>query len=226
MKKVIVFLMFVGIYMFPAAARAQGIESGDAMFSVYGGLGTALQKSGLNVDGKDLSWGNIGAEFGVSYLYFTSPYFGFGADVHYTGFQGSESVDYVPGYWHWHTFKSDFELRSLHAMAIGRLNVNPGSRVRVYVPFGVGIAGTLASMKYTWDDYVVNEDPDVDASLSWYAGLGLEFETSDRLAWSIEGRYSSFSYDYGGIADYHISGVTGKRTENNYVSLVVSLRFK
>ena len=117
-------------------------------------------------------------------------------------------------------------MHSLHVMGIGRVNLNPGSRVRVYVPFGAGVAVSLAKMEYKWDDHVVNTDPDVDTSFSWYAGLGVEFEQNDRLSWSIEGRYNSFSYDYKGIADYHVSNVTGRRTENNYVSLVVSLRFK
>ena len=86
MKKIIALLMVCGMCILPSTGQAQGIESGDSTFSIYGGVGTALQKSGLNVDGKDLSWGNIGGEFGLSYLYFTSPYLGFGADVHYAGF--------------------------------------------------------------------------------------------------------------------------------------------
>ena len=225
MKKIIMSLLGIGMCLFPTAGFAQGIESGDSLVSIYGGVGTALQKSGLNIDGKDLSWGNIGGELGLSYLYFPSAYFGIGADIHYAGFQGSTSVDYVPGYWYWHTFKSDFTMHSLHAMAIGRININPASRVRLYIPFGAGIAGSLANMEYTVDDYTVNNDLDYDASFSWYAGLGLEFELNNRTAWSLEARYSSFSYDYSGIADYHVSHVTGKRTENNYVSLVVSLKF-
>lgn len=226
MKKIMVLLMMLGMCAFPCTSKAQGIESGDSMFSIYGGVGTALQKSGLNVGGKDLSWGNIGGEFGLSYLHFLSPYFGFGADVHYAGFQGSESTDYKPGYWYWHTLKSDFEMHSMHVMGIGRVNLNPGSRVRVYVPFGAGVAVSLGKMEYKWDDYVINTNQDVDISFSWYAGLGVEFEQNDRLSWSIEGRYNSFSYDYAEIADYHIANMTGRRTENNYVSLVVSLRFK
>ena len=226
MKKILRMFSLVGMLMFPALGQAQGIEDGQSMFSLYGGLGTALQKSGLEVDGENLSWGNIGGEVGISYFWFPQAHVGIGADLRLASFQGSEIFNRdVPGRWHWHTFESDMELHTLQLMGAGRINVNPSSPVRLYFPFGAGLVLTEGEISYTWDAQKIDSESDLGTSFGWYAGIGLEFDSSDHLSWGLEARYNSFKYDYGGLSDYH--GLwEGKETEHNYISLTLNLRFK
>ena len=214
------------LFLFPVKSMAQGMEGGESLFGAYLGLGSALQKSGMEVDGKDLSWGNVGAEFGLSYLYFPSAYVGIGAALQLGAFQGSQSTEDVPGRWRWHTFKTDFEMVNQELMGIGRINLNPSSSVRLYIPFGAGVVLSKASMRYTWDDYWKEEEEDYNFSFGWYAGIGVEFEQSERFSWGLEARYNSFKYDYSELASFVGGHVSGKDTQRDYVSLVATFHFK
>ncbi len=227
MKKILTLLYGISLCLLPVLGRSQGIESGQSMISVYGGLGTALQKSGLELDGESLSWGNIGGEAGLSYLWFPQAQVGIGADLRLASFRGSQLIRRdVPGWWHWHTFESDLEMSTLQLMGAGRINVNPSSSVRLYFPFGAGIVLSEGSIKYTWDGEVFDSEDELDTSFGWYAGVGLEFDASDRLAWGIEARYNAFTYDYNGLADYHARTLSGQKTEHSYISLTLHLSFK
>ncbi len=225
MKKILMLLIMVGMCFCSGKSMAQGIEGGESVANFYMGLGSALQKSGMEVDGQNLSWGNIGGDAGLSYLYFVSPYLGLGADIHYAGFQGSESFEDVPGRWYWHTFETDFEMHTMHIMGIGRINLNPGSSLRLYIPFGAGIALSEGRMRYKWDDYDMYQAESYDSSFSWYAGIGLEFETNNNVTWGIEARYNAFEHNYQDLT-YLVGGhVVDTNPERNYVSLVFKAQF-
>ena len=225
MKKIQVLAVLIGMCVFAGPSMAQGIESGQSVVDFYLGAGSALQKSGMEVDGQNLSWGKVGADAGISYLYFSSPYLGIGADIHYAGFQGSESFEDVPGRWHWHTFDTDFEMSTLHVMGIGRINLNPDSPVRIYLPFGAGIALSKGSMKYIWDNYEIYQAENYDSSFSWYAGIGVEFETNNGFAWGIEARYNAFEHNYKDLS-YLVGGhIVDTNPERNYISLVLKAQF-
>lgn len=218
--------MLFTLGFFPVTGLAYGIEDGESMFSLYGGLGSAMQSSGMEVDGRDLSWGNFGGELGFSYLYFPSAYLGIGADLRYAGFQGSDTVEDVPGYWYWHTFESDFETNTLQLMAAGRINLNPGSAVRLYLPFGAGAVLANESMTYRWDDSYEWKESSSQVTFGWYAGVGLEFAQGDRSAWSLEARYNTFRYDDSKFADRIGGFATGRDSQHSYVSIVASVKFK
>ena len=216
----------VSICFFSSISPAQAIQRGEDTVSVYGGLGTALQKSGLEIDGKRLSWGNIGTELGFSYFYFPSEYMGIGVDVHYAGFQGSKRSDEVPGRRHWHCFSSDFDMHTFHIMGAERINLNPQARIRFYIPLGAEIAFAKGKMQYMWDDHVIDTQTSLDRSFSWYAGLGFEFDQNSHWAWGIEARYNSFHYDYSGLAG-RVEGKTARNNnEHSYISLVIKFQFK
>ena len=225
MKKVLTVCLLVGMFFFPAKSFSQGIESGQSAANFYIGFGTALNKSGLEVDGQDLSWGNIGGGAGFSYLYSPTPYFGLGADIHMEGFQGSESFEDVRGRWHWHTFSSDFEMYTMHLMGVGRININPGSRVRLYIPFGAGIALSESRMTYRFDDHKMYDERNYDSSFSWYAGLGLEFETDNGRAWGLEARYNAFEHSYEDLKYYVGGKIINDDAKREYVSLVLKFQF-
>ena len=239
MKKFLVMLFVISMGLFPAVGQAQGIESGQSMWSIYGGLGTALEKSGLEMDGRNLSWGNLGAEVGLSYLYFPSEYFGMGVDLRYAGFKGSGSTEPAYWSWYWDSFDKDLEMNTLQLMAAGRININPGSQVRLYVPFGAGFVLSDGGMSYTlsrdyysfydhtyYEDSYTNYDGAHDTSLGWYAGIGLEFDSGERVAWGLEARYNSFRHDYGSWAEEVGAHITGNDTVRNYISFVLKLSFK
>ena len=238
MKKILAMLFVISTVVFPAAGWAQGIESGQSMWSIYGGLGTALERSALEIDGQNFSWGNLGGEVGLSYLYFPSEYFGLGIDMRYAGFKGSGSSEPVPWSWYWDSFEKDLEMHTLQLMAAGRLNVNPGSQVRLYVPFGAGIVLSEGMMEYTlsreyysyydhtyYEETLSSCDSAHDYSFGWYAGVGLEFATGGRAVWGLEARYNSFRYDYGRLADDVGGQVIGKDTEHSYISLLLKISF-
>lgn len=225
MNKKIAVLMLGILFFLPIAGNAQGVWGGQSTANLYVGVGSALGKSGMEIDGQNLSWGNVGGELGLSYLYFASPYLALGADIHYAGFAGTQTVEDVPGWWHWHTLETDFETNTLHVMGIGRLTINPDSPVRLYLPFGAGVAFSEGKMRYKWDDHEYYSAESYDTSLSWYAGVGLEFETGNNWAWSIEARYNSFSHDYDEMTDYMNGHIVDTNPERNYVSLVINCRF-
>lgn len=225
MKKILVLLAVLGMCFFSGQSRAQGIESGQSAIDFYLGVGSALQKSGMEVDGQNLSWGNVGGDAGLSYLFFPTPYLGLGADIHFAGFQGSESFEEVPGWRHWHTLETDFEMGTIHVMGIGRININPGSSVRLYIPFGAGVALSKSSMTYRWDDYDVYKAENSDSSFSWYAGIGLEFETNNRYTWGIEARYNAFEHNYEDLTPLVHGHIVNTNPERNYVSLVFKAQF-
>lgn len=217
--------VLVGMFLFPAKSFAQGIENGQAVGNFYLGVGSALNKSGMEVDGQDLSWGNVGVDTGFSFLYFPSSFLGIGAEIRYAAFQGSETLEYVPGWWYWHTLETDFDLNTIHIMGTGRLNINPHSQIRLYVPFGAGIALSKGSMSYKWDGHEYYSSENYDTSFSWYAGIGLEFETESGLAWGIEARYNAFEHDYEDLIPYVGGHIVETNPERKYVSFMLKLQF-
>ena len=225
MKKILM-AVFVSMCIFPVAGNAQGIEDGDGMVSLYGGLGSALEKSMIEVDGENLSWGNFGAEVGLSYLYFPTSYLGLGLDVHLANFKGTQMVEDVRGRWFWHTLESDFDMQTLQLMGAGRINLNPQSPVRLYIPFGAGLTLSNGTMKYTWDEeFDLGEESVTDASWGGYVGLGLEFDQGTNYSWSIEARYNVFDYDDSRLAGDIGGALVGKDTRRSYVSLAFRLNF-
>ena len=168
----------------------------------------------------------MGAGAGVSYFYFPQSHVGLGLGLQYTSFKGSDSIEYIPGRWFWHTLESDFETDTLHLMAQGRININPGSSVRLYIPFGVGAGVSVGSMTYTWDELFEDEKMAANFSWGWYGGIGLEFAQSDRSAWSIEARYNTFRFEDGDFADQIGAVVLDNNSRHSYVSLAVKFSFK
>ncbi len=225
MKKLGMLFCMLCMSLMPGLSRAQGIENGDSMLSVYLGVGSAVNKSGLEVEGKNLSWGNIGWEGGLSYLYFPVSFLGMGVNIRYAGFQGSNNVEYIPGHWHWHTLESKMQTHTLQLMGAGRINLNPASSVRVYMPFGAGLVLTNSLMTYTWDDYYEQREHSLDTSFGWYAGVGVEFEQRNGAAWAIEARYNTFRYKDSYFAERIGAVPTAKNSSYNYVSLSVSYNF-
>jgi len=225
MKKIWMVGLLAVLLLSPLKSSAQGITAGQSTGSIYLGLGSALGKSDLEVDGKNLSWGNIGAEGGLSYIYFPNEFIGLGVDLHFAGFKGSQRLEDVPGWWRWHTLKTEFNMNTTQLMAIGRLNLNPSSPVRMYIPFGAGVVLSEAKMKYLWDNREVYKEEDYNVSPGWYVGLGIEFDTNNALTWGVEFRYNSFQYDYSDFADFVGGRTISNNKERNYVSVVATLRF-
>ena len=226
MKKLLTTLLLGGMILCSLQVRAQGIEAGSSMVSLYAGFGSALEKSDIEINGDNLSWGNIGGELGLSYLFFPTPYLGLGADIRYAGFQGSEKTEYWAGYWYWHTLESDFETHTLQLMASGRININPDSNVRLYIPFGGGVVFSRGIMEYKWDDYIYDTETDSSTSLGWYAGVGIEFDTAERFAWGLEARYNTFRYDDTRLAQDIGGRSSGQEKARSYVSVAIKVSFK
>lgn len=230
MKKLAVLGVLLSILCaWPTAVKAEGIQAGDQLASGYLGALAPLQDAGLGdmyvIDGgghtfsiNDLDWGDAGVGFGASYLYFLNDYLGLGGEL--SGGVFSEAEYDLSSSWGHTTIKSS--MNTFNAMAVGRLNVNPQSRVRVYFPFGLGL--TSAKGKIEMESWGGNGSVDgTSTSLGYFVGAGVEADLGDSN-WMIGGemRYQGFQFDTG---KYDIDGVSGKENYS-YLSFLFKVGYK
>ncbi len=229
MKKLAVFAVLLGIFFgFASSVKAKGIEAGTQLVSGYLGALAPLQDAGMDdmyfYDGShlfkinDLDWGDSGVGFGASYLYFLSDYFGVGGEV--SGGAFSEAEYELHSFNGRSTFKSS--MNTFNLMAVGRLNVNPQNRVRVYVPFGVGL--TSAKGKIKLESWAGNESVDgSSSSFGYFVGAGVEADLG-QSNWVVGGeiRYQGFRFDLG---KYDIEGVSGTKNYS-YLSILAKVGYK
>ena len=230
MKKLAVLGVLLGVlFGFAASAKAEGIEAGTQLVSGYLGGSAPLQDAGLDDlyyrDGgvyifhlNDLDWGDAGVTFGASYLYFLNDYFGLGGEISGTVFGEAEYDTYSP-FGH-STFKSS--MSTFNAMAVGRVNVNPQSRVRVYFPFGLGLTSAKGEIKL--DSPMGNDSTDgTTTSIGYFIGAGIETDLGESN-WVLGGeiRYQGFQFD---TAKYDMDGISGKENYS-YLSFMAKVGYK
>lgn len=229
MKRLAVLGVVLGVlFGFAASAKAEGIEAGTQLVNGYLGGAAPLQDAGLGDvyyhDGaytfrvNDLDWGDAGVTFGASYLYFLNDYFGLGGEVSGSVFGEAEYDTYsVAGH---STIKSS--MNTVNAMAVGRVNVNPQSRVRVYFPFGLGL--TSAKGKIKLDTPMGDDSTDgTTTSFGYFVGAGVEADLG-QSNWVLGGeiRYQGFQFD---TAKYDIDGISGKE-DYSYLSFMAKVGYK
>lgn len=183
--------------------NSSGISAGNWMLSVYGGAGSYLQGNSktkyTTVDVKNV----VLASGGLSGLYFTSPYFGFGLGLEMdkamkSGYHGTNYFGHASFYG-----ESTSEVSLYKAMLLGRLNINPSHAGRLYVPFGLGYG--YIQDRQTNEVYVYNNEShsvsnytnntkNTGSTLVYFVGLGLEFDLTHTVSLGIEGRYNRFEY--------------------------------
>lgn len=229
MKRLAVLGVLLGVlFGFAASAQAEGITAGTQLVNGYLGGAAPLQDAGLGDvyyhDGaytfriNDLDWGDAGVTFGASYLYFLNDYFGLGGEVSGSVFGEAEYDTYsVAGH---STIKSS--MNTVNAMAVGRVNVNPQSRVRVYFPFGLGL--TSAKGKIKLDTPMGDDSTDgTTTSFGYFVGAGVEADLG-QSNWVLGGeiRYQGFQFD---TAKYDIDGISGKE-DYSYLSFMAKVGYK
>lgn len=229
MKRLAVLGVVLGVlFGFAASAKAEGITAGTQLVNGYLGGAAPLQDAGLGDvyyhDGaytfrvNDLDWGDAGVTFGASYLYFLNDYFGLGGEVSGSVFGEAEYDTYsVAGH---STIKSS--MNTFNAMAVGRVNVNPQSRVRVYFPFGLGLTSAKGEIKL--DTPAGDDSTDgTTTSFGYFVGAGVEADLG-QSNWVLGGeiRYQGFQFD---TAKYDIDGVSGKENYS-YLSFMAKVGYK
>jgi len=221
MKKLIITLL-LGLSC-AVSARAE-ITAGNSLVSGYFGGAAGLQSSGVKINGDKMDWGSAGALGGVSYLFFPTPYFGLGVSLGGNIFsEDQHDVWAGPGSGR-HT-RHEFSMFLFDAMAAGRVNFNPQSDVRIYLPFGIGL--TSARGKYQWDEYLYDwkgygaDTHGTTNSLGWYAGLGAEIEANP-VTFGFEMRYHSFEFDK---ANFGVAGYEGNENYS-YLSFLFLIGYK
>lgn len=220
MKKLFFLAVLLGLCgAWPAGLAAQGISKGDQMVSIFAGIGGATNETALPWDlrddageplsrAKDFGWGDESVSFGAQYLYALNPYWALGAEYHAHFFDGStdELHGFGPGGQRFKaTVDQDMDVHSV--MLAGRFTVNPHSSWRLYVPFGAGVSFAKATINNSfWEtDGSVSHaaaasQSNSSSSFTYYIGAGLEHPITDNWLWGLEGRYQSFSFDYGKFA--------------------------
>ncbi|MBO4675224.1 MAG: outer membrane beta-barrel protein [Elusimicrobiaceae bacterium] len=209
------------------ALQASGVEEGDFMYNFYAGLGSGLQRSGVEFAGeKDFAWGNFGVDLGLSGMYFSNPYLGLGADIHFSGFVGSDTEFFTTSGYHWHNYKMELNTSLFQFMGAGRLYLNPEGRARLYIPFGAGLTVANGEFVYEEDHFHPIKWDHTSASLGYYVGLGWEVDWQENSAFGLEARYNSFRYDMSNLASkVGIDSPVGEK-DYSYFSLVFTLSFR
>lgn len=221
MKKLIaVVVACLGLGVF---ANAQGIEAGDHMFSMTVGAGAGLQNSGLKKwNNENIDWGTAGATFGLSYMIFPSEVLGIGLEVNDGIFVG-EDDDIRIGANH---EEIETGMNVLNAMASLRLNLNPQSRTRFYIPFGAGLSSSTGAIKDTYNGWERTERATYN-SFGWFAGFGFEIALGSSGSWSLgaEGRYNAFKYDTDKLMNKWGATGVGKK-DYSYVSAMFKASYR
>ncbi len=210
MKKLVV--LAVALFAFGVVSHAQGIEDGNHMFTMSIGAAAGLEDSGVvyYYANEDLSWGEFGGVFGLSYLVFPTKYFGMGVEVNDGIFAGEDTT--------WHVGSDSLQVETamnvFNAMASFRFNFNPDSRARFYIPFGVGLTSATGAFKETFNGLEATRHS-TSQSLGYFAGIGFEIGLGQSGKWALgsELRYNAFRYD----AD-KLYGTTIGKQDYSYVS--------
>lgn len=179
---------------FPAQAR--GIERGDQTVSVFFGGAVSVSDSEIEVEAP---WGTTSAvsildgavSYGAQYLYAVNPYLSIGAEFNANNFEST--TDRIWGSSYEETINSKTDVYSL--FAAGRLTANPSHSVRLYLPFGLGLAAAKNSMSAHITGVGSNSGSDTHYSFIYYAGLGLEGSLTQDWILGLEMRYSQFVLD-------------------------------
>lgn len=182
----------------------RSITAGSSIAYIQGGLaipngGKDLYSPTNEFEGKKMRYADIGGRFDVSYTYFVNPYFGIGGEIGGTWFSEEKNQRFYPGYNQ--QIKEGFSMDLFNLHLTGRLNINPYDPVRLYIPFGGGLTVARGTYTYEYRDYWMPgwtepyENDGTTYSMGWFAGLGIEIESSPNLVWGAEVRYSNFAFD-------------------------------
>lgn len=237
MKKVLL-SVFVGMLCAcPMASHAEGIKAGDQMVSVFLGGAAPLQDSNISAQDvlgatagtEKLDWGGSAVSYGLQYMYSVTDSFAFGLEYMGNSFSDADydQTLYVsPSEWAKASLESSMEVHNL--MAAGRFTTNPDKDIRFYIPFGLGVAFSKATLdleetlvlggRPTHNSDSVSAD---NTSFAYYLGLGVEGNFSNQLMWGVEGRYSAFTMDYG-----KFDGSDYGKEDLSYFSLLFKLSYK
>lgn len=220
MKKLFLILCLVSISL-PSCAE---IVAGNSLVSGFGGGMVPLQSSQIKVEGESLDWGDGGSFLGLSYFVFPNPYLGIGLSVSGGGFQDATQEQWAgPGTGIRNEYTTS--MLNLDVMAAGRINFNPGSNLRVYLPFGAGLTRTRGEYKQT--EYFLDmrsyeeKHRGYSSSLGWYAGLGVELDV-EGLVCGVELRYQAFDFDK---ANFGVPGYSGIE-HYSYLSFLLNIGYR
>lgn len=226
LKKVVILfcLSFVPAYSWAQGSDEYAIRAGDrSVFVMVGGAGSSQKLEGSK-------WADGGIEYGAQAMFFLSKYIGVGFEISGTNFRaatttesGSEygmisssgcgfGVYPTPCY-------GDIEFRGkdkiktsvMHFMLSGRATVNPDSRVRFYIPMGLGLVRTNVTIDSVYSIHTSLEDVTESSHIkshkmgfSWYIGGGIEATIYKNILVGIEGRYNQFDLKISGVeSTYH-----------------------
>lgn len=174
-------------------------------------------------NGTSIDWGDVGGSFGVSYISFINEHFGMGLEISGAAFSETEYNFY--GYNTYENVKTSMSL--LNVMTTARLNINhPSNRVRVYIPFGLGITSANGKIKlkgYNFGDSYKGEITGDTTSLGYFIGAGFETDLGDSN-WVLGGeiRYQGFRFD---VAEYNMEGISGTKNYS-YLSFMAKVGYK
>lgn len=206
MKKLVAGVLLLGLAVaFPLSTRAKGIEAGQQMIALSVGGAMPLEKAGFSAkdigftDDQEMKWGKVGATAGLSYMYFPSAYFGVGLEGNDAYFVGKKYTTEAAG----DKYETKTGMNVSNVLLSMRLNVNPKSKYRFYVPFGGGYSWSvnLLEQKNTVGGTTTKDTYHVTTGgFGYFGGLGFEMDLGKRWSLGLEARYNGFLHDTDKIA--------------------------
>lgn len=172
MKKLLLALT-IALFSVPAFAGIdEGIDKGMTHAFAIGGVGIPVGDYDLYPDLPRI--GGTGFTYGAQIIHYFIPAIGLGVEFNGVNFPKERTENTMVK-----TKRTSF-------LAAARLNFNPSSRTRFYIPAGYG----TSRIKTTIDGYAVSYSEPV-----LYAGLGMEADLNDIFVMGFEGRMNIWHVD-------------------------------
>lgn len=160
-----------------AIAEYSKIKAGDRFFALQ--LGSIVPQNKVDMYGYSLSWGKVGLGLGAKYLYFVADQFAIGAEIEHNMFSQATNYNTL-------VIKSS----ATNYMLALRLNIADEESMRLYIPFGLGIASKKAKLSYSYMNETASH-----TDFAYNIGIGIEQEIENGNALGLELKYNCLKWD-------------------------------
>ena len=167
------------------------LEQGQHLVGGRFGLAFQANSTGIHygTEGFSVDWGSVGLEYSISYYYLLTKHLAVGGEFTFGDFSGWNVQNLFS------SDKVNDDTLLFNNMLSARLTANPDSRIRLYLPLGVGLVTAKQNLNINTTEVQYHHKA-TDNSIGWFGGLGLEADIGHQgWSWGLEARYTAFWYD-------------------------------